>query len=247
MRYFIPDIHPAAEAQAETAAQDKFGGRPWGLNPQQWPQCRECGKSQSFLAQLIHDHERLDLGRTGRVLFVFQCNHDPGMCSTWDGSSGANACFVVDPEDLGHAVADLPEDSPLVENEARVLSWIEKDDGLAESLVPSFYLSKTFDHLGDDVLRKASWGTRLGGVPRWLQSAEEGPLLPWQFVGQLDSTYSFLTAPKSPHAWISEDADRWEGRTHVGEGPNFGDGGIAYLFLRRAGDRPQGHVFWQCV
>jgi hypothetical protein len=247
MRYFVPDICPAPEAQPETAAQDKLGGIPWGLGRQQWPRCRACGKSQSLLAQLVHDRERLDLGRDGRVLFVFQCNHDPGMCSTWDGSSGANTCFVVDPDDLGHTLAELPEDSPLMENEVRVLRWIEKDDGLPESSVPLFYSSTAFNGLSDDILGKVSWGTRLGGVPRWLQSADEAPASPWRFVGQIDGTYSFLTPPRLSHAWISEDAERWEGRTHIGEGPNFGDGGIAYVFLDRAGPRPQGHVFWQCL
>ena len=113
MRHFVPDICPAPEVKAETAAQDKFGGIPWGLGRQQWPRCRNCGKSQSLRAQLVHDREWLDLGRAGCVLFVFQCNHDPGMCSTWDGCSGANACFVVEPEDLGHALAELPGDLPM--------------------------------------------------------------------------------------------------------------------------------------
>ena len=137
MRYFVPDICAAAEAPPETAAQDKFGGIPFGLGQVMWPTCKECGKSQSLLAQLTHDHRRLDLGRAGRVLFAFQCNHDPGMCATWDAQSGANACIIVEPEELGHALTDLPGDRPTVENEVRVLAWIEKDDGLPMSLAPS--------------------------------------------------------------------------------------------------------------
>ena len=68
----------------------------------------------------------------------------------------------------------------------------------------------------------------------------------WQFAGQLDSTHSFLRPPKLRHAWISEDCERFEGRTHFGEGPNFGDGGIAYLFLRQAAGMPRGCLLWQC-
>src|SRR5262249_14777262 len=114
MRYFVPDICVAAEAPPETTAQDKLGGAPFGLRQDKWPRCRECGKSQSLLAQLTHDPARLELGRTGRVLFVFQCNHDPGMCDTWDAHSGANACIVVEPEELGPRLAELPDDRPIV-------------------------------------------------------------------------------------------------------------------------------------
>jgi hypothetical protein len=246
MRYFVPDICPAAEAAPETAAQDKLGGIPFGLGQDMWPKCKDCGKSQSLLAQLTHDHGRLDLGRSGRVLFAFQCNHNPGMCATWDAQSGANACVIVAPEELGDRLTDLPDDRPTVENEVRVLAWIEKNDGLHPSLAPSFFSSKGLDSLSDDVRRRVSWGTRLGGVPSWIQSPDEGPGSDWQFAGQLDSTYNFLRPPKVRHAWISDDPNRWEGRTHVGEGPNFGDGGIAYLFLRQSGGKPRGCLFWQC-
>src|ERR1700686_2452335 len=134
MRYFVPDICAADEAPPETTAQDKFGGIAFGLSQDKWPKCNDCGRSQSLLAQLAHDRTRLDLGRTGRVLFVFQCDHDPGMCATWDAHSGANACIIVEPEDLGQRQVELPDDQPTVENEVRVLAWIEKDDGLPTSL-----------------------------------------------------------------------------------------------------------------
>jgi len=246
MRYFVPDIYVAAEVAAETNVQDKFGGIPWGLSRNKWPTCRDCGRSQSLLAQLTHDSQRLDLGRGGRVLFVFQCNHDPGMCETWDANSGANACFVVESENLGDTLSALPNDTPLVENEVRVRTWIERDDGLPDSLISAFYSSRGLNALSDDIRRRVTSGTRLGGVPLWIQSPEEAPRADWQFVGQLDSGYSFLSPPRGRHAWVSEDRNRWEGRTHFGQGPNFGDGGIAYLFLRRGAGAPDGRVFWQC-
>jgi hypothetical protein len=247
MRYFVPDICVTAEAPPETTVQDKFGGLPFGLGADKWPKCKECGKSHSLLAQLNHDPERLDLGRAGRVLFVFQCNHEPGLCASWEAHSGANACLVVEPEELGHRPSELPDDQPVVDNEVRVLTWIERDDGLEASLMPAFFSSHSFDHMSDEVLGRVTWGTRLGGMPRWLQSAEEGPGADWQFVGQLGSTHSFLRPPTTRHAWISEDPDRWEGRTHLGRGPNFGDGGIAYLFLLRAGGTPRACMLWQCL
>jgi hypothetical protein len=57
---------------------DQFGGLPWGLAPELWPKCSECGKSQSLLAQLIHDPTRLDLGRDGRVLHAIGPNFGDG-------------------------------------------------------------------------------------------------------------------------------------------------------------------------
>lgn len=107
----------------QAVPEDKFGGLPWGLESNLWPKCSNCGKSQSLLAQLLHDPVRLDLGREGRVLCVFQCNHDPGMCSTWEGGSGANASFVVEPEQLARGFAKLPPDTPLIENEVRVVRY----------------------------------------------------------------------------------------------------------------------------
>jgi hypothetical protein len=246
MQYFVPEIKLPMELPKQSAPEDKFGGVPWGLESDTWPKCSDCGKSQSFLAQLLHDPVRLNLGREGRVLFVFQCNHDPGMCSTWEGGSGANACFVVEPEHLSRKLSDLPADAPLVENEVRVLQWVERDDGLPLSVASAFFDDSKYYALPEEQRGAVTSGTRLGGVPNWIQSPSEAPRDGWQFVGQFDSTHSFLTAPKTQAPWVGVDAERWEGRTHYGEGPNYGDGGIAYLFLKLTDTAPQGWFFWQC-
>jgi hypothetical protein len=170
------------------------------------------------------------------------------QCATWDAHSGANVCIIVEPQELGYRLAELPDDRPTVENEVRVLAWIVRDDGLLVSLAPAFFSSDSLNDLCGNVRQKVTWGTRLGGVPRWIQSAKEGPGSDWQFAGQLDSTYSFLRPPKIRHTWISDDPECWEGRTHVGEGPNFGDGGIAYLFLQQQpSGMPRCCLFWQCL
>jgi hypothetical protein len=245
MHYFVPDLRLASELPTQSQPEDKLGGLPWGLSSSLWPTCRECGKSQSLLAQFIHHPERLDLGRSGRVLSVFQCNHDPAMCSTWEGGSGANACFVTEPEDLEPALAILPDDSPVVEREARVVGWIERDDQIEEKSVPSFFSSAEFFDLPEPETAKPTWSTRLGSVPRWIQSPDEAPD-GLEFIGQLDSTYSFLSRPSSVDSGIVEDVERWEGRSHYCEGPNLGDGGIAYLFIRKDQSTPMGWFFWQC-
>ena len=246
MRYFVPVLRLVEELPAQSSPQDKLGGLPWGLPSSQWPTCRECGKSQSLLAQFIHDPRRLDLGRSGRVLSIFQCNHDPGMCSTWEGGSGANACFVTESEDLIAGLTPLPSDSPLVEREARVTEWIERNDGITEGQAAQFFSWTEFSQLPESEIAKVTMSTRLGGVPSWIQSPDEAPKDGWRFIGQLDSTYSFLNPPTISVPGINEDTEHWEGRSHYCAGPNFGDGGIAYLFLRGTSAAPEGWFFWQC-
>lgn len=247
MRYFVPDIRVPSEVESSASrALEKFGGLPSGLPSEAWPKCAECGGSQSLLAQFIHDPERLDLGRSGRVLFVFQCTHDPGMCDTWESSSGANACFVMEPEHIADTQSEAPDDAPPLDNEAVVVGWHARDDGIPESLSANFFDEEAYFKIGDDVLQRVTWSTRLGGVPTWIQSPGEAPQGGWRFVGQLDSTYSFISPPRDTPAWVSIDRENFEGRTHVGAGPNFGNGGIAYLFLKETDGVPDAKMFWQC-
>ena len=263
MRYFVPDIRaprpsepekaglfrrvlgrPPEAAAPAPAPGERLGGRPWGLSSDRWPKCSECGKSQSLLAQFEHHPDRLDLGREGRVLFVFQCAHDPGMCATWEAFSGANACFVVEPEHIEAKTTELPGDAPPVDPEVLVDDWTMKDDGLSTDLAEAFHSEQTFLKVSEEMLRKVTWSTRLGGLPRWMQSPDEAPKPGWRFVGQLDGAYSFLSPPTPCPAWVSPDPEAFEGRTHVATGPNFG-GGLAYLFLRDGDQRPDGCMFWQ--
>ena len=238
MQNFIPVLQLAEESSPQVAPRDKLGGLPWGLRPEMWPLCRECGKSQSLLAQFVHDAVRLDLGRPGRMLNVFQCNHDPGMCSTWEGGSGANACFVVEPEDLIAGLTAQPADSPSIELEAYISDWERRDDDISPEELPD----------APPMLPKhqPTTSTRLGGIPFWIQNPDEAPKGGWRFLGQLDSTYSFIRAPAMAHPEVRPDSENWEGRSHYAQGPNFGDGGIAYLFLRHEEPLSQGWFFWQC-
>ncbi|HEY1169764.1 MAG TPA: hypothetical protein VGH19_00215 [Verrucomicrobiae bacterium] len=266
MRYFVPDIRLADE---ESRQSEKLGGVPWGLPAAKWPLCKDCGKPQSLLAQFEHHPLRLDLGRAGRVLFVFQCDHDPGACETWSAISGANACFVLEPEELLQSVTPLPPDSFEPMLEVRVARWIEKEDDIDPNLAGHFFEDKTYLKLPEEVVGKCTTGARLGGVPSWIQSPDEGPRAPWRFVGQLDSTYSFYQPPAKsqtattkgigwkvfgsvfgvtdkPASPVHEDEKHFEGRTHWAQGPNFGDGGIGYVFLKMTDGVPEGLFFWQC-
>jgi hypothetical protein len=246
MRYFRPILEPAELLSPQVAHEDKLGGLPFGLSPVRWPVCKDCGKPQSLLAQFAHHPERLDLGRTGRVLSVFQCNHDPGMCRTWEGGSGANACVITEPEESTGALTGAPSPDTATEREARIVGWQEQDDGLNADEAARFFNADSYFELPRLKTELVPAGTRLGGVPHWVQSPDEAPSSPWQFVGQLDSTYSFLRPPRADVKGIYIDTEFWEDRTHYCEGPNFGDGGIAYLFVDRQAESPSAWFFWQC-
>src|SRR5262249_12913455 len=151
-----------------------------------WPLCASCGGPQSLLAQLRHDRGRLDLGREGRVLFVFACNDDTGKCPTWDRNSGANSCFVLDAVELAdgltlppvsHGFPQRRLDRRLDEQvhpEWRVTSWRERDDGIPESYPGSFGLTQGPPDGYDDTEYQGYWSavpqaTKLGSVPFWIQ------------------------------------------------------------------------------
>jgi hypothetical protein len=246
VRYFVPDIRLMEEGGPQVGFEEKLGGLPWGLQASHWPHCKDCGKAQSLLAQFVHAPPRLDLGREGRILSVFQCNHDPGMCSSWEGGSGANACLIFEPEDLIDGPTPLPASAPPIDREVRIVNWIAREDEVNESSASKYYSDQEYFALGKEGWQMPASGTRLGSVPCWIQSPDEAPKDGWRFVGQLDSTYSFYNAPAENVPGVWKDPSHWEGRSHGCEGPNLGDGGIAYLFLKENEGRPEGWFFWQC-
>ncbi len=259
MRYWVPELalpkptvrkgvlaslFRASRPNPVGSARERLGGQPVGLPAGMWPKCRECGLSESLIAQFDHHADRLDLGREGRVLFVFQCAHDPGMCATWEAFSGANSCFIVEPEQLVDGQTSLPADVPPLDHEVWISSWIERDDGISPDAANAFWEETSFRELSEELLAGVTWSTRLAGLPRWMQSPDEGPRPDWRFIGQLDGSYSFLSPPQTPPAWVQPDAERYEGRTHIASGPNFG-GGLAYLFLQDGAELPKVCMMWQ--
>jgi|SRR6516225_1925161 hypothetical protein len=253
MRYFVPDHRLADELSPQSKIEEKLGGMPWGLPSDRWPMCANCGKPLSLLAQLLHHSERLNLGHDGRSLFVFQCNQDPGMCSSWEGGSGANACFVLEPEQLIRGLSPVPEKAVEPDREVRIVNWIEREDGLTAEQAAFFFDEAKWDALEEDqreeLFEKSEQCTRLGGVPTWIQSMGEAPQDGWRFVGQLDSDHRFLTPPapgaKDVRA-VKTNPDNPQELTYFCSGPNFGDAGIGYIFLKDAAGVPEGWFFWQC-
>ena len=129
------------------------------------------------------------------------------------------------------------------------MAWVELDDGVSPDLADSFNSERLYLALDETIRQRVTTGTRVGGVPAWIQSADEAPA-GFRFVGQLDSTYSFYS-PVPPASQCGDvrcvlDKDLYEGRTWCADGPNFGDGGIGYVFVREVGGVPEAKFFWQC-
>lgn len=218
MRYFIPKLILGVLAPAQTAYQDKFGGFPWGLPQHLWPKCRECGSHMVLHAQLAHHDERLDLGRANRVLHLFCCDKPETECVTADDESGTNICFVLEPEQMTSGITYPPgvtdpsrtvfwsnancgyhreqgrPDVVWFLTEARVMEWVAREDGLREDQRRFFETREGFWDRPEDLPKQHS-GTRLGGVPTWIQEPEkEG----WRFLGQIGGGYRFEGPIPSP-------------------------------------------------
>src|SRR4051812_21734030 len=108
MKYYVPKLEESKTYNFQTDLKEKLGGVPFGFITEKYPVCNECHNPMTLLVQFVHNSERLNLGREGRVLLVFQCGEN-GSCAVWDADSGANNCFIVEPEDLTGQVEKLPD------------------------------------------------------------------------------------------------------------------------------------------
>jgi hypothetical protein len=185
MRYFVPKLAPGwMNDGPQSDRGDHFGGLPFGLPIERWPVCRHCGATMSFVCQLEHHAERLDLGANASTMFVFWCFKDPGNCPVWEPDAGSNAVFVLKADECTNTAAHMPEVEVLPY--LPVLGWREHDDGVASEQRKAFFDATAYlelDDRGFEVLP----GTRLGGAPFWPQAAPVCPWDPaWQLVLQLD-------------------------------------------------------------
>ncbi len=141
-------------------------------------------------------------------------------CETWDGTYGANACFVLEPEEIENNLSIIPEDQPVPEKEMRIVNWTENNDDVIASEADAFSDSDKYFELEEEKFETISEETKLGSVPYWLEAPDE-MLKDYRFVGQINS---------------------------LSCGANFGDDGIGYIFLEKTNSKsmPKGFFFFQC-
>lgn len=209
---------------------DKLGGLPEGLPPRLWPVCRECDNPMTLCAQLDHAEPRLDLGRAGRRLFVFQCEEpeSAGSCETWEQDSGANAAFIVEPEDLLDGPTLTPHPTTPILAEVRIQAWVLFEEQVERDRGNEYGVHR-FD-------------TRVGGEPAWVQHANEVDTAHWRFLAQFSSRPRFLAPPAEDHPQLR----RFESVCTM-DAANYG-GGNGYVFVERnaTGRTPRATFFWQC-
>jgi hypothetical protein len=191
MKYYVPVTALGAFLPEQDGLVDKFGGLPWGLPQERWPLCSKCGKPTTLLAQLCHHPVRLNLGKEGRVLFVFQCNHDHSICN-FDELEPVpkNTAFILEESEL---MTGLTEPPAFVEAEAevRVIEWMEAEEQIAEEDHPKFFDPEEYEEMDIDDITQVEPGPKLGGLPFWWHfawSVPEG----FQFAGQLSDSYQFI-------------------------------------------------------
>jgi predicted DNA-binding WGR domain protein/uncharacterized protein YwqG len=234
---------------------DKVGGDPVWLGAEQWPTCSGCDKPMMFLVQLrTGPGTGVPLLRKG-MLYVFQCQSDPGMCEDWSATSGANA-VVVQPNKGRAAPIDPAKKKKRTQYE-KAKRAAEKAEGrapadlyctnmdseLAITLTPMQELMFPDAELFPDPVERTaaralyeawehgarvgrSYASKLGGYPVWVQD-DETPR-----CSQCKKPMRFV-------AQIDSQMHRAVDRELV-----FGDSGSSYLFVCR--EHRQGSWLWQC-
>lgn len=112
--------------------EDKLGGLPYGLPQNRWPACAVCSRPQNYIGQ-FRSSDKINLGRQGRVLFLFQCP-DGALCGAWDHQSGANASVMVDASETTHSRTASPAGAE-VEPEGVIIGWeaVEPQVGISSA------------------------------------------------------------------------------------------------------------------
>jgi len=212
MKYYVPELRLAILSPPQTQSTDKFGGLPWGMPVTKWPRCAFCKNSMALIAQLFHHEQRLNLGASGRCLFVFMCSTPVSRCSdTFDSEAGANASFVLEPGELGSGLTwppDALESWPVwavqscgllrpggyggkvwIHVEARVSGWREMEDGVDSTFAEAFLDPVQYWALPRETCERAYPKTKLGGAPCWVQGPPD--LRNGEFCAQFGSGLEF--------------------------------------------------------
>lgn len=179
-----------------------------------WPTCQTCEGYMQFLGQIRVPDVK---DKPAKLILLFMCQNDPGMCDDWDANSGDNKAMAVPAIDLALAKAPDTEDE--------TIRAIRHGASIYESESDHYYEARdTWIELthkaASDIL--GQWL----GEPCWIQ-ADESPECnecsqPMHFVASLE---------QGPGNDFSE--------------MNFGGSGCAYVFDCPCSDT-SAKFLWQC-
>lgn len=147
-----------------TSRGSRIGGLPTAGADFTWPDCRYHRTPMQFTAQF-------DLG--DRLVLVFFCQQDPGLCDSWEADEGCNAVIVLSAE-AAMTVATTPEGirpAPLAPMTLETAPRIAEDGHDVDESVTA-----------DGWTPIGIWG----GEPYWIQD-DETPAGA-RFLAQLDET-----------------------------------------------------------
>lgn len=177
-------LHDPAPSEDEPAT--RFGGRPLvpADEPFTWPVCATCEGNMQFLGQLRVPSEEGD-----RLLILFQCQNDPGLCEDWDADAGGNRALYF-PADGELRLADFPTSGEVSRNTMYGARVEEHEGGNYDEVREAW----TEDHQG----RGREILGQLFGQPAWIQ-ADQTPECEdcggtMRFVTQLEEGPDYRTA-----------------------------------------------------
>ncbi len=139
-----------------------IGGAPRAPSGTVWPTCRSCSGAMQFLSQLPLKSAGVPIELQDKVLLLFQCQNDPGMCDEWDANSGGNAALLVS---YSASISLRPPSGPTVLARESRVRLVPYDDS-ASSETPDDAYCASVDAKGSATLGK------VGGRPLWIQGDE---------------------------------------------------------------------------
>ncbi|MFD5970621.1 hypothetical protein ACFWGR_31085 [Streptomyces sp. NPDC060311] len=169
-----------------------------------WPRCAECSGPMQFLAQLpVNAPGAQGAGAAAaaeRVLSVFMCQNDPGLCDEWDPVAGGNRALLFPRAGLTPA--------PVPTGDETLLAETCGIDCTARDAAPYDEARGKWSQAHGRPLRDVLG--QLGGTPSWVQH-DETPACP---------------SCARPMSFVAQLEEGRDDRTAM----NFGGGGCGYAF-----------------
>lgn len=227
MNYLSKIVFNTAAAPISDAVT-KFGGQPVWLDAPQWPLSRETGNPMRFLCQIALDG-RLFAEGAGKMAYIFMTDEEDFVDGTYEADGGENA-VIIQPGGVAPACelrgdATGPTLSEVVDVPgSRGLNTEDREYAvqLTRASEPDFVSEEVRADWSEEqfgAYAEALDGNKIGGSPLFLQADEFPQGGPWKLLLQLDST-------------------------QVPFPVNFGDAGIAYIFINDS--LTTGKMLWQC-
>lgn len=138
-----------------------FGGLPSAPAGQvPWPVCKSCKSHMQFLGQI-----RVSSTSGDRLLLLFMCQAQPGLCDEWDANAGGNAVLVCHVQNL--ALMSAPDSGEFVRATRYGATTVAVD-------------AASYDDARNHWVSKTGQGMRqvlgqFGGQPSWMQADETPP------------------------------------------------------------------------